>query len=240
MCPVCSSLLDIAASRQGCHAALFTLRIWFSVFSLTFRQIVKSWSGFHAIPSTVYNSRNASLPECCAAFCLNFFLVCSSLFIIYYRWASLSSLSLPSFPLWTTVNLVHRWQSKNPGHSLTSPSSLAPHTDLGWKQVSGGSDQHLESAGGGGGGGCFWPGVGGGSARRVSFSHSHRCLLFYVFGAEGDLRCGIKHFLCHTGMSFCFDLEWCHVCSVLGMTLGNNLPLSVSCFLYEGLDGIAM
>lgn len=169
MCPVCSSLLDIAASRQGCHAALFTLRIWFSVFSLTFRQIVKSWSGFHAIPSTVYNSRNASLPECCAAFCLNFFLVCSSLFIIYYRWASLSSLSLPSFPLWTTVNLVHRWQSKNPGHSLTSPSSLAPHTDLGWKQVSGGSDQHLESAGGGGGGGCFWPGVGGGISKKSVF-----------------------------------------------------------------------
>lgn len=56
---------------------------------------------------------------------------------------------------------------------------------------------------------------------RVSFSSTHHCLPFHTFGAEGDLRCGSKHFLCHAWVSFCFDQEWCHVCGILGMTLGN-------------------
>ena len=106
MCHVCSSLLDIGSSRQGTesactcrYAGLFTLRIWFSVFSLTSCQIVKNQSGFHAFSSTVDSSCNSSLPEWYTMFCLNFFLICSPLFIIHYLWASPSSLSLLSFPL---------------------------------------------------------------------------------------------------------------------------------------------
>ena len=139
MCPVCSSVLDIDSSRQGtesactcCYAGLFTLRIWFSVFSLTSCQTVKNQSGFHVFSSTVDSSCNSRLPEWCTMFCLNFFLICSPLFIIYYLWASLSSLSLLSFPLYTTVNWVHRCLGKNTGHLLL-PESWHLILTEGWK-----------------------------------------------------------------------------------------------------------
>lgn len=62
---------------------------------------------------------------------------------------------------------------------------------------------------------CAW------AAGRMSFSSTRHCLPFCIFGAEGDIRCGSKHFLCHTWVSFCFDQEWCHVCAILVLTLGN-------------------
>lgn len=59
------------------------------------------------------------------------------------------------------------------------------------------------------------------SSRKNVFFFYTSLSSFLYFGAEGDIRCGSKHFLCHTWVSFCFDQEWCHVCAILVLTLGN-------------------
>lgn len=62
--------------------------------------------------------------------------------------------------------------------------------------VSGGSNQQLELG---------KNALLGSSQQEQSLFLTHSIVFSQVLGVEGDLRCGIKHFLCHTGMWFCFD-----------------------------------